>query len=119
LRARFAFDPWRVGAPLRDDARRTVEKLNAEDHPAKGVAGRRFSHGPRDDHPPSIAEILGRGPAVAHFDGLYANWLKARVECVEQTKIDNGEEISAKRRGRRDEVARQLLVASAPYPDHV
>jgi hypothetical protein len=48
LRARFTFDPWRVGAAIRDDARRTVEKLNAEDHAAKRVARREFSHAPRE-----------------------------------------------------------------------
>ena len=50
--------------------------------------------------------------------GLYANWLTARAACVEQTKIDNGEEASAKREA-RDEAARQVLVAPAPYPDPV
>jgi hypothetical protein len=92
--------------------------LNAEDHPAERVARREFSRAPRDDHPRSVAEILGGDPALAHFDGLYANRLKARAACVEQTKIDNGEEISAKCEA-RDEAARQLLVAPAPYPDHV
>jgi hypothetical protein len=37
------------------DPRRTVEKLNAEDHPAERIARREFSRAPPDDHPPSIA----------------------------------------------------------------
>ena len=52
------------------------------------------------------------------FDGLYANWLRARAAGVEQTKIDNGEEISAKIEA-RDEATRRLLVAPAPNADHV
>ena len=50
-----------------------------------------------------------------HFDELYSRWLTARAACV-YPPID--EEIDAQSKA-REEAARQLLVAPAPYPDHI
>jgi hypothetical protein len=56
--------------------------------------------------------------AVAHFDGLYSNWLRARADCVRAPDDGEGEAVRIQVEA-RDEAARQLLVTPAHYPDHV